>query len=235
MFYIEHDESRVPKVAEIETPTEAEAVPEVACCDQQAEPTDNQAPCTNPAADNESLVNISNCLSSVEEKVASIDEILKKTKDELHQLHRLYHNEYAGRLRNVEAELNRYQEIEKGRAFDGILGEIARLYSDNVAAVSGISDERIKKQMGYMFDDFLQLLENNGVTKQESANGDKRNSRHCQVVERVKTTNPDAHDTVVESLNIGFVAENRTLVKERIHLYIYDENANPQNITHQEA
>ena len=159
-------------------------------------------------------------LSAVAEKITTIEEVSKKTRDEIHQLHKLYHNEYAGRLRKVENELNRYQEIDRGRAFDGILTEIARLYSDNVAVADEISDTRAQKQIRYMFLDLLQMLETNGVLKQESNVGEKRNTRHCQVVERIPTEDPSEHDTVAKSLSIGFYVDNRTLIKERIHLFI---------------
>ena len=172
---------------------------------------------------------IANDLSSITEKVTVIEETSKKTRDEIHQIHKLYYNEYAGRLRKVESELNRYQEIDRGRAFDDILREIARLYSDNAAVVDEISDVRLQKQIRYMFLDLLQLLETNGVSKQESNVGEKRNTKHCQVVERILTEDPLSHDTVAKSLNIGFYVDNRTLIKERIHIYIHEKDTKIQD------
>ena len=166
-------------------------------------------------------------ISLMADKVTVINEVLIKTKDEIHQLHKLYHNEYAGRLRKVESDLHHYQEIEKGRAFDGILNELARLYSDNIAILNEITDEKHYKQLRYMFLDFLQLLESNGVSKQESSIEDKRNAKHCQIAERISTQDPSKHDMVAKSLNVGFYIENRTLIKERIHLYIYEEKEAP--------
>ena len=154
----------------------------------------------------------------------ALDEILAKVnsaKHEIHQLHRLFHNEYAGRLRNVEAELAFYQNIAKGRAFDDILSELARMYSENAAAVEKIDDPKTQKQLEYFFLDLLQLLENNAVYRQLSAEGDELNPRHCQVVERTETTDESLHNKVAKSLSAGFYIENRTLVKERVHLYVY--------------
>ena len=153
----------------------------------------------------------------------SLAESSSKTTGEIREMHKLYHNEYANRLKSMQDELERYREIDKGKVFDGILTEIAKMYSDNVAAVDGIADGKIKKQFHYMFLDMLQILENNGVLKQKSKPGDKRNTRHCQVIERISTDDQTAHDTVVKSINTGFFIENRTLVKEMVHVFIYDK------------
>jgi len=163
-------------------------------------------------------------LTALAAAVQSIADSTAKTSKEIYELHKLYHNEYAKRLTAMQEELERYREIEKGRAFDGILTEIARMYSDNVFAVDDIADEKTQKRFRYMFLDMLQLLENNGVFKQESKQGDKRNTRYCQVTERIPTDDPNLHDTVAKSLNIGFYIENRTLIKEMVRVFVFETN-----------
>ena len=158
-------------------------------------------------------------------EVKAITESSNKTAVEIREMHKLYHNEFANRLKSMQDELERYREIDKGKVFDGILAEVAKLYSDNVTIVDDIADEKIKKRFHYMFLDMLQILENNGVFKQESKQGDKRNTRHCQVIERISTNDQTAHDTVAKSVNAGFYIENRTLVKEMVHIFIYDEKS----------
>lgn len=143
-----------------------------------------------------------------------------KTSTEMRELHKLYHTEFAGRLKKMQDELDDYHEIGKGRVFDGILAEIAKLYSDNEKLVDTLES----KQLKFMFMDLLQMLENNGVHVQKSKIGDKRNTKYCQIIEQIVTDDPELHDTVAESLNTGFYVENRTLVKERIHLNVFKES-----------
>lgn len=208
-------------VAEVADECDCEATSEdaSAACDKSQ--------CSEPDTDN-ALSAVVDGIASMTQKMIGVEEASKKAQDEIHELRRLYHNEYAGRLRKVEAELHRYQEIEKGRAFDGILIEIARLYSDNVAAIEAITGTRLHKQLRYMFLDLLQLLEGNGVSVQESSEEDKRNSKHCQVVDRIPTNDPSLHDTVAKSLSVGFYIDNRSLIKERVHVYVYEKNTENQ-------
>jgi hypothetical protein len=91
-----------------------------------------------------------------------------------------------------------------------------------------ITDEKLKKRLQYMFKDMLQILENNCVSMQKSSPGDKRNTRHCQVVDRLPTDNPELHDTVVSSKSTGFYVENRSLIKEMVDVYLYSEKTAAQ-------
>jgi len=168
-------------------------------------------------------------LTALSSTVHGIADSAAKITKEIYELHKLYHNEYAKRLTTMQEELEHYREIEKGRAFDGILTEIARLYSDNASAVDNIVDEKIQKRFRYMFLDMLQVLENNGVFKQESKQGNKRNTRHCQVTERILTADLNLHDTVEKSLNVGFYIENRTLIKEMVRVFVY-KNKNEDKV-----
>ena len=169
------------------------------------------------------LDDVKSDLSLVNEKITSIEAFASKAKEDIHGLHKLYHNEYAGRLRKVESDLAHYQNIEKGKAFDGILTEIAKLYANNVTAAEEISEPKLQKQMRYLFLDLLQILESHGISKMKSKAGDKRNAKFCQVAERVPTNDPALHDTVAKSVSVGFYIENRPLLKEMIHVHIYDE------------
>jgi hypothetical protein len=159
-------------------------------------------------------------LSVLSTTVQEIANSATKTANEIKEVHKLYHNEYAKRLSSMQDKLDVYNEIEKRRYFDDILTEIARLYSNNVAAIEEIADEKLKKRFFYMFDEMLSILGNNGVYKQESNIGDKRNTKHCQVEGRIHTDDPNLHDTIAKSNNIGFYIENRTLIKERVDVYI---------------
>jgi hypothetical protein len=162
-------------------------------------------------------------IERLEQDVKIIAESTGKTAGEIREMHKLYHNEFANRLKSMQEELERYREMEKGRVFDGILGEVAKLYSDSESVIEEITDDKPKKRIRYMLMDLLQILEANGVSRLKSNPGDKRNTRHCQVIERIPTNDPALHDTVVQSRSTGFFVENRSLVKEFVDIYIFTD------------
>jgi hypothetical protein len=162
-------------------------------------------------------------IDRLEQDVKVIAESTGRTAGEIREMHKLYHNEFANRLKSMQEELEQYREMEKGRVFDGILGEVAKLYSDNESVIEEITDDKVKKRIRYMLMDILQILEANGVSRLESNPGDKRDTRHCQVIERVPTNDPALHDTVVQSRSTGFFVENRSLVKEFVDIHIFTD------------
>lgn len=144
---------------------------------------------------------------------------------EMHELHKLYHNEFAGRLKSMQDELDRYHDTDRGSAFDGILSAIARIYINNESLIDEISDPKLRKNVKYMLLDLSDLLEEYGVLRLKSETGDKRNVRHCQIVERIQTDDPELHDTIAVSHSTGFYKGNRTIVKELVDVYFFDKRS----------
>lgn len=214
------EESEVVTRKELED-TEVLDVLEQTTCKEPQESEPAVIPCCTENL--EAINEIKTDLTQVSNGVNGITETTSKIASEIREIHKLYHNEFANRLQSMQEELERYRELEKGRTFDGILGEIAKVYSDNITVLNEISDEKINKRLRYMFLDLLQLMGSYDVSKQESKEGEKRNTKHCQVIERIPTDNPELHDTVAKSLNTGFYVENRSLVKEMINVYLYTE------------
>jgi len=157
-----------------------------------------------------------------------------KLSTEMRELHRLYHNEFAGRLRTMQEELERYHEIDRGRIHDGVLGEIARIYSDNEQLIDSAVDPKVKKRIRYLFMDIEQLLESNGVSMIRSEPGSKRNVRFSKIVEKIETNVPELHDKVFRSRSTGFSVDKRPLVKELIDVYIYNPGHTEQENTSEE-
>ena len=162
-------------------------------------------------------------IGSIERGIAAIADTSARAMGEVREIHKLYHNEFAGRLKTMQDELDFFREIDRGRVFDGILGDVAKIYSDNEPVLDEITDPRALKRVRYMFMDILQILEVNGVHRHKSGAGDKRNARCCQIAERIATNDPQLHDTVALSHNTGFYKENRVLVKELVDVYLYSE------------
>lgn len=144
---------------------------------------------------------------------------------EIHELHRLYHNEFAGRLKSMQDELDCYHNADRGNSFDGILSAIARIYVNNESLTDEISDPKIRKNVKYMLLDLSDLLEEYGVLRLKSEAGDKRNVRHCQIVERIPTDDPELHDTIAASHSTGFYKGNRTIIKELVDVYFFDKRS----------
>lgn len=208
----------------VETPTGeiAETVPSV---DVSAERETPSPVSSSSIVSAEDLVDIQAGIASINQNVSTLADSSIKITGEVREMHKLYHNEYASRLKSMQDELERYREIDKGRIFDGILGEVAKLYSDYESVVDDVTDEKVKKRIRYMLEDIIQILQANGVQKQKSNCGDKRNTRHCQVIERIPTSDPEQHDTVAKSRGTGFYIENRSLIKEPVDIYLYSEAA----------
>lgn len=213
-----------PDALPLEQPFDAPAVLNVAQ-DLQPPPTNQEKP-WSALPNIESADNLKAVLTGVnhlEQTVGAIADSSAKAAIEIREMHKLYHNEFANRLKSMQDELERYREVDKGRAFDDILREVAKLYSENESIIESISDEKVKKRVRYLLMDLLQILEMHGVCKQRSNPGEKRNTRHCQIIERIPTNDPALHDTVAQSRSAGFYVENRSLVKEFVDIYLLGE------------
>lgn len=189
-----------------------EPVPE-----QEAEETsDADVPCDGSDANAELIAKVIQTGVDVSRTLAGIS-------SEIHELHRLYHNEFAGRLKSMQDELDRYHDADRGNAFDGILSAIARIYVNNESLTDEISDPKLKKSVKYMLLDLSDLLEEYGVQRLRSEAGDRRNVRHCQIVKRIPMDDPEKHDTIAVSRSTGFYKGNRTIIKELVDVYFFDK------------
>jgi hypothetical protein len=155
-------------------------------------------------------------------------EMVKKVEFHANEMNKLYHNEFSGRLQKMQEDIEKYRERDEDRIYDGILIELASLYSRDVKLIEIAGEEKLKKRLNFLFEDLLSLLRKYNVEKVESQPGDKRNARHCKVIEREQAKCSEEHDTIARSRSIGFHAGNRTLLKENVDVYVYkntDENS----------
>ena len=162
-------------------------------------------------------------------------EMAKKVERHANEMNKLYHNEFSGRLQKMQAEIEEYRERDKDRIYDGILIELASLYSRDNDIIRFAENEVLKKRLTLLFEDMLSLLNKYHVVKIESQPGDKRNIRHCDPVQLVPTECKEKHDTVVRSLGAGFYTGNRTLVKEKVDIYVYKENIDDNSSNNQRS
>lgn len=156
--------------------------------------------------------------SSFPPELYNIERYSGKVFYELREIHKLCQNFYAGRMHAAEQELDRYHEIESGRAFDSILKQIAQIYINNETFPSQIEDDKTRKRVSYILLDLLQILEEYGIKPHTSSNGDKI-SRFVSSVGYVETDDPDQDGKIAESVQTGFYRENSPLMRELVKLY----------------
>lgn len=178
------------------------------------------APTSSPQADS-SPVDV-DYLKQIEGRLESIAGTEQRLFSEVREMHKLYHSEFAGRLKAMQDELEQYRKIDKGRAYDDILAAIARIYGNNETLADEVAEPKAKKSIRYMLMDIEDLLSVYGMEKLRSEPGEKRNPRHCQVLGRIPTDDPAKHDTVAKSYNSGFHIGNRTVIKEVVDIYVYE-------------
>lgn len=200
------------------TPDTTEAYPEPVTSDHEETSTPEPTPVIQC-----DLQPLHDTVNQISQDVKALEASSQNTSREVREMRKYYHDEVAGTLRAMQQELEHYREVDRGRIFDQILSEIAKLHSENSNIIDTIDDEKLKKRLTYLFDDIVQILEMYGVSKLKSKPGDKRNPRHCKVIERVYTNDPSLQDTIAESRNTGFYIENRTLVPEQVYVNIYKE------------
>lgn len=161
-------------------------------------------------------------LKQIEGRLERIVGTEQRLFSEVREMHKLYHSEFAGRLKAMQDELEQYRKIDKGRAYDDILAAIARIYGNNETLADEVAEPKAKKSIRYMLMDIEDLLGVYGMEKLRSEPGEKRNPRHCQILGRIPTDDPAKHDTVAKSYNSGFYIGNRTVIKEVVDIYIYE-------------
>lgn len=174
-------------------------------------------------------------LESIKENEASLD-------TEIGELRGLYHEEFAGRLRSMQAELDHYHDLDKGRVYDGILADIARIYDnyenlpveleaipEDVRNGSDLTSVRqICRQIEdvhYLLSDLRDLLIQYGAAPIRSEPGAMRDLQHTQIIQRVPTDDPARHLTIAQSYNTGFRIDKRTIIKEQVSVYQYQAPA----------
>ena len=167
-------------------------------------------------------------LKNMTERLDLVDTNGQKLFAEVREMHKLYHTEFAGRLRNMQSELEEYRKVEKGRIFDGILEELATIYGTYENLPEQIEEPKAKKAARYLLEELDELLAAYGVSKWKSTPGDKRSPRFCRVQKRIAAADPAQHDTVAKSYNTGFSIGNRIIVHEMIDVFLYDRSTGEQ-------
>ena len=86
----------------------------------------------------------------IDERLQNIEDTERRLFSEVREMHKLYHSEFAGRLKTMQDELEQYRKVEKGRVYDDILAAIARIYGNNETLEEEVADPKAKKSIRYM-------------------------------------------------------------------------------------
>ncbi len=167
-------------------------------------------------------------LERMEEKLESMGKTGERLFSEVREMSRLYHQEFAGRLRKMQNELEEYRAIERGQAFDGILAAIAEIYVNYETLADDIEEPKAKERVSYMLADIEDLLAEYKVERRRSEIGEKRDLRHCKVMKRVATDDPAKHGTVARSYGSGFHEGNRTIRAELVDIFICEKKGSAE-------
>lgn len=122
-------------------------------------------------------------------------------------------------MRASEAELERYHDIDSGRAFDDILRDIAQIYIDHEHITDTIDDEALRGRVSNILLDIVQVLEIYGVSKQKSIQGSERKLRLTHVTSCSETECPELNGKIAESIRTGFSRGNVPIIKELVKIY----------------
>ena len=150
---------------------------------------------------------------------AEEDSMMSHMFTELREIHRICQNFQAGRMRDAESELEKYHEIDRGRAFDDILRDVARIYVDHESLPAAIEDEALRKKVNNILLDVLQVLEGYGVHLQRSSQGSERKLRLTHVVGYEDTEDPELHGKIAASVQAGFCRDNLAVMQELVKIY----------------
>jgi len=206
----------------VDSETPADLPVEVSAVAPVNPPEDTPVESASGQCEEETIPANDDSLKQIDGRLEKIEMNEQRLFSEVREMHKLYHSEFAGRLKAMQDELEHYRKIDKGRVFDDILAAIARIYGNNETLADEVSEPKAQKSIRYMLMDIEELLEMYGMERLRSSEGDKRNPRHCQVLNRVMTDDPAKHDTVAKSYNSGFYIGNRTVIKEVVDVYIFD-------------
>ena len=202
----------------------SEPAPESAAESQEA-----PSPASEPVVAPESASGDDERFEALGARVDGVAKTEERVLAEILELRKLYHNEFAGRLKSMQDELDRYRKVESGRAFDDILRAIAGIYVTYESLPDSVEDLKTKKEIGYLLEDLKDLVGQYGMTASrtdpDQTPRPKRDPRRCKVAKRLSTDDPEAHDTVAKSYNTGFQIGNRVVVEEKVDIFFYDGKA----------
>jgi molecular chaperone GrpE (heat shock protein) len=167
-------------------------------------------------------------MNEISRQILMITENQDRNSQELKNLY----NNYTSILRMHDKTAEELEQHRKGlyrQLLDPVLIILARIYIDYLGNMERLNaeqleDTKLKKNFSNMFDDILQLLEENDVETYVSKEGDQYSPKFCKIVKKTDAAEKERHSMVKESKSPGFRIGNRVLIPENVEVYIFNSN-----------
>lgn len=170
-----------------------------------------------------------NILSDISEKM---EEVMKKQDRNDRQVVQTLRENANFQLQvrqGMQRELDTYKKIESGEIFVPVLESLASVYIQYKFLLEKDMESSLKKSLILMFEEFEEILEDNGAEIVESKIGEKRKARLCKIMNKISTSDMKKHNTIARSVRKGVILGRQILCKEYVDVYIYDENLSEKN------
>jgi molecular chaperone GrpE (heat shock protein) len=185
-------------------------------------PTESGSPRESPFEVCERMMN------EISRQILMITENQDRNGQELKNLY----NSYTGILRlhdKAAEELERHRKGLYLQLLDPLLIALARIYIDYLGNVERLNaeqleDQRLKNNFSNMFDEILQILEENDVKTHVTKAGEKWSPKFCKIGKKTPAAEKEQHGTVIQSISPGFYIDNRVLMPESVDVYIFTNN-----------
>lgn len=128
---------------------------------------------------------------------------------------------------SMQSELDDLREQQRGEQFNPLLKELAALYADYYFLLSGDLSPVTRKNLGAMFDQLSDLLEDYGVEVIITPEGQPRQNRLCKVASTIPVGDESLHNTIAHSRKPGLVRDRLVLCQEFADVYVYDPTLAP--------
>lgn len=126
----------------------------------------------------------------------------------------------------MQRELDALKEQLRGDEFTPILKSVAavcveyrKLFADETVS------RRTRKTLKFMFDELEEILSEYDAEIFTSGIGEPRRPLLTKIVNTIPTDDKNLHNTIAQSRRPGVIRNGRTLYREFVDVYVYDENA----------
>lgn len=125
----------------------------------------------------------------------------------------------------MQRELDALKEQQRGEIFTPILKAIAAVCVEyrKLLADETLS-RRTRRTLELLFDELEEILSEYDAEVFTSAVGEQRRPLLTKIVNTLKTSDKNLHNTIAQSRRPGVVRNGRTLYREFVDVYVYDNS-----------
>ncbi len=161
--------------------------------------------------------------SSAPDDTASLNAEMQELKTQNMTVLRELMNFVQVNRRQMNEELTRYHRMFENSAHDNIWKSLGEIYR-SLCKLAADGDQELAEDLEWdALEPMRDLMEEFGVTVQESKPGEKRSLKRTHVKKQTPTGDPEMNGLVVRSLKPGFVRDDTVvLISEEVETYVFD-------------